>query len=462
MLEFLLCLRFRKAYELFTLLFLEFLPRDRLRRERSSSGHSEESAGSPKELELSKHRPQKHEPLPLSQRGSSHFKKAFLSTENIFESSSYKEKNVSVGHLKVQEKYTRSDPSLARKNKDEQKEGTTSSSAPNIIHETDTSQSASEEVADVPHGSPSITPPKGNVVVVTAKTTDELWHLSEAQKKQIKDSWTSVLTKEKQNPNPANRGSSLFFDTFYDILFRTHPNLKQMFEDKGMQAQARALMQMMNVLVKSIDDTTKLVSVLKKLGGHHVIYGVDVPHYQVFGVVLVETFETVLGKEAVTKEMKEAWFAVVAKASSLMIEGSQEAQKGISGWLAKYSPPKVMRKTNWKRFFGVLDCKSFSLYKDHKRSELKQTFELSTLLEVDIEDGNLIDLTTPHSFVLRGTKDDIYFCVDSSQELQMWISEFQWRIQATQRTIKYHRVQLEKESGRINKSNASHSNTSQK
>jgi hemoglobin-like flavoprotein len=194
------------------------------------------------------------------------------------------------------------------------------------------------------------------VSVATANSTQDLWQLTEAQKKQIKESWTSVLTKEKQNPNPAQRGSSLFFElravailqtltknsnfvtdfisnvcsTFYEILFRRHPNIKSMFEDKGLQAQARALMQMMNVLVKSIDNTSKLVPLLKKLGslflsttrflftfwslltsvvvfilcgsgGHHLIYGVEVPHYQVFGVVLVETFEAILGKETVSE-----------------------------------------------------------------------------------------------------------------------------------------------------------------
>jgi hypothetical protein len=38
--------------------------------------------------------------------------------------------------------------------------------------------------------------------------------------------------------------------------------------------------------------------------------------------------------------MKEAWFSVVAKVSSLMLEGSQEAQKGAGGWLLKYVPAK--------------------------------------------------------------------------------------------------------------------------
>jgi hypothetical protein len=77
---------------------------------------------------------------------------------------------------------------------------------------------------------------------------------------------------------------------------------------------------------------------------------------------------------------------------------------------------------------------------------LRQKIELSSLHEVDVEDGNIIDLSTPHCFVLRTEKEDLYCCVESSEELHSWISELQWRIQATQRSIKYKRAMLETES----------------
>jgi hemoglobin-like flavoprotein len=69
------------------------------------------------------------------------------------------------------------------------------------------------------------------------------------------------------------------FSAFYEILFRTHPQVKKLFEDKGMQVQARALMQMMNVLVKSIDDTSKLTPLLKKLGTPLHISSQQSPNY---------------------------------------------------------------------------------------------------------------------------------------------------------------------------------------
>jgi hypothetical protein len=62
------------------------------------------------------------------------------------------------------------------------------------------------------------------VSVSTAKSTQDLWQLTEAQKKQIKESWMNVLTKEKQNPNPAQRGSSLFFELRVVENFQHHTN----------------------------------------------------------------------------------------------------------------------------------------------------------------------------------------------------------------------------------------------
>jgi uncharacterized Fe-S cluster-containing protein len=37
-------------------------------------------------------------------------------------------------------------------------------------------------------------------------------------------------------------------------------------------------------------------------GAHHLIYGVEVHHYQSFGVALVDTLEAILGKDVVSCE----------------------------------------------------------------------------------------------------------------------------------------------------------------
>jgi hypothetical protein len=63
----------------------------------------------------------------------------------------------------------------------------------------------------------------------------------------------------------------------------------------------------------------------------------------------------------VTKEMKEAWYSVVAKTSSLMIEGAQEAQAGLSGWITKYVPSKGKNDIIFPNSAFILFKTTFSL-----------------------------------------------------------------------------------------------------
>jgi len=269
---------------------------------------------------------------------------------------------------------------------------------------------------------------------------DEIWSLSEKQKKLIKESWNSVITKDEQDPDPSKHGRSLLFEKFYENLFHVSPSSKVLFEEKGVATQARALMHMLAMLVKSIDNPP--IKALKTLGAHHLIYGVEVHHYQSFGVALVDTLEAILGKNIITDETREAWLTLMGKIASLMIEGAREAQKVThKGWVSLYKPPKGMRNARWKKYFATLDHVNFSLYHNNDTTlKPHRVLAISSINEVDIEDGNLIDISTPNCFVLRTDDTDFYFCVDTAEQLQDWVKELKWRIQAMQRSHKYKLV----------------------
>jgi hemoglobin-like flavoprotein len=290
------------------------------------------------------------------------------------------------------------------------------------------------------------------------RTKEELWSLSEKQKKLIKESWQSILSKDEKNPDPSKRGRSLLFEKFYENLFRVSPTSKKMFEDKGMAVQARALMQMLGMLVKGIDNPP--LQVLKKLGAHHLIYGVEVHHYQSFAVALVDTLESILGQEIMTKETRDAWLALMGKISSLMLEGAKDVQEvSFKGWLTMYQTPKGIRNSRWKKFWATMDILNLMLYVDPNATKPKQVFTLSNVLEVDSEDGSLLPIPTEYCFVLKTEDLDLYFCVETREELQKWMDAIKWRIRAVQRSYKYKLVSHTQsmESATVHGTHSSHS-----
>ncbi len=63
-------------------------------------------------------------------------------------------------------------------------------------------------------------------------------------------------------------GLIYLFSEFYATLFAISPSAKSLFEDKGMPTQVRALITMMNALIKGLDNLDKLTAMFKKLGAY--------------------------------------------------------------------------------------------------------------------------------------------------------------------------------------------------
>lgn len=95
--------------------------------------------------------------------------------------------------------------------------------------------------------------------------------------------------------------------TFYQRLFAAHPEMRMFFRS-DMEDQSRALMAMVELVVKTLDLHDKLVPVIHFLGERHAAFGVKPQHYAPFGETLIETLAQTLGDEF-TPEVRRAWEA---------------------------------------------------------------------------------------------------------------------------------------------------------
>ena len=92
---------------------------------------------------------------------------------------------------------------------------------------------------------------------------------------------------------------------FYARLFKVNPGLRAIFP-RNMSSQSRALIAMLELIVKMLDMQDKLVPLIHYLGERHVALNVKPEHYPPFGDALIWTLESFL-REDFTPETRRAW-----------------------------------------------------------------------------------------------------------------------------------------------------------
>lgn len=110
-------------------------------------------------------------------------------------------------------------------------------------------------------------------------------------------------------------------ELFYDRLFELDPLLEDLFERQPAELGQR-LMRAMGALVTGLADLDAMLPVARDIGRRHAGYGVRTGHYTTFGKAWLWTLEQTLAEDF-TPSVKDAWAAVYALVSSVMIEAAE-------------------------------------------------------------------------------------------------------------------------------------------
>lgn len=111
---------------------------------------------------------------------------------------------------------------------------------------------------------------------------------------------------------------------FYDELFRTSPELRDLFP-QDMSAHKSKFVQMLAGVVRSLDQISTISEEIVDLGRRHMSYDVEEEHYAVVGQALLWTLSRVLGPEF-TPEARDAWQSTYEMIARVMQEGPEAAR----------------------------------------------------------------------------------------------------------------------------------------
>lgn len=109
-----------------------------------------------------------------------------------------------------------------------------------------------------------------------------------------------------------------FAEAFYDRLFTTFPETRQLFAKTDMKQQQTALMSAIALVVAGVEKGDNLAPFLRALGERHEKYGVKPEHYSFVGQALLETFGAFLGPQW-TPAYLETWTQAYTVVSQGMI-----------------------------------------------------------------------------------------------------------------------------------------------
>ena len=114
-----------------------------------------------------------------------------------------------------------------------------------------------------------------------------------------------------------------FAASFYENLFKAHPEVKPLFTHTDMGSQEKKLINSLVLVVENLRNPEALAPVLNALGSRHVGYGAIPKYYRPVGEALLLTFEQYLGEDW-TPEVKKAWLDAYRAITALMLKGAHE------------------------------------------------------------------------------------------------------------------------------------------
>ena len=132
---------------------------------------------------------------------------------------------------------------------------------------------------------------------------------------QVKQTVRSGLARLRGSPGNVTRD-------FYDHLFKAAPSVRPLFRD-DVDVQADKLLDMLVVLVQSLDHLQELVTEIESLGVRHAAYGVKEEHYILVARVLMVTLRDHISNWSDQDE--NAWGMLLDYVADLMITGAREA-----------------------------------------------------------------------------------------------------------------------------------------
>jgi len=255
-------------------------------------------------------------------------------------------------------------------------------------------------------------------------------HLTNAQRQLIMSSWEKVNALTFTTPSGVIvKGPTRLYEEFYRRFFSAHPAGIRLFEEVGLEAQGRALVSMLALIIKSVEKPETVAPQIRIMGGRHEIYGVTASDYVAFSQAMCDTVEAVLSKDC-NAETKDSWYKVMMELAAMMQDSARVIRsEGVSAILKR----KMGGQT--RKSMVQLDLDMLLIYRDENKTRLKSSVNFSDVGEIEKGEDDSSEFSI--NFVFKNpTAQPLVLIFPTTAEMKKWEEEITWRIAAVQRMWK--------------------------
>ncbi len=126
-----------------------------------------------------------------------------------------------------------------------------------------------------------------------------------------------------------------FSASFYENLFRHHPELEPLFKETTQQAQEKKLIFSLAAIIENLRNPEVLQPALQSLGARHSQVGTISTHYPMVGQALLDTFAAYLHTDW-TPEAANAWIEAYEAIATTMMDGAKNPEAHLAPELTFY------------------------------------------------------------------------------------------------------------------------------
>eukprot|EP01126_Amoeba_proteus_P041357 TRINITY_DN4445_c0_g1_i24.p2 TRINITY_DN4445_c0_g1~~TRINITY_DN4445_c0_g1_i24.p2 ORF type:complete len:259 (+),score=63.96 TRINITY_DN4445_c0_g1_i24:1481-2257(+) len=231
-------------------------------------------------------------------------------------------------------------------------------------------------------------------------------------------------------------GIGKLFENFYSKLFEADTTAKRLFEGTGMKAQGRALVNMIGIVVKSLDNWSVFSSIVLKLAGRHQIYGVKQKSYDIFAEILSDTIAQLCDDMPDTNvsHVQTLWKKVICTLSDLIVQAYPIASLPFS----IVSSRKLLSNGSWKKSAVQLGLDTINIFRTEETNKLRSSLPLSSVAEYHcVEDQSNVSAPYGVKICYGSDFEEATFSFATKAQSLQFFEEFQWRAMAAHRLAKY-------------------------
>lgn len=265
--------------------------------------------------------------------------------------------------------------------------------------------------------------------------------LTPTEKEILKSSWATIIDKQFVVNGMNKSGMGRLFEEFYASFFDKNPSGRRLFETSGLRVQGRALISMIGMVIKALDDFSAFSSVIIQLGGRHAIYGVLDEDFAIFASILAETLSRLLaeptvpgGNPTITPEeqrsIRKVWDNTMSALGNFLIAAAHHIQNTPQVYVVNR---KLGAKSSWKKSAIALNLTDIVIYTNDTASKMRSLLPLSEVSHIETDEENeKFVVTLNHN---SGNITCFGFSLDT--EAESFATEVKWRTAAVLRVYKY-------------------------